>query len=268
MFNLFSSLPEKPLVRIPNTEFKLMNGGRPRTNNHTTEYNSGIYRWFSYDDENTYQQNLKSKPIDWQWRDSQIRYTVNSQHYRCSEWNQVDWNNSVLILGCSMVFGLGLDDDQTVSAKLSRRINQPVINLGVPGTSAMFQWMNTTRLLEHRINPVAVIYIWPHHFRVSEITGQDDQRVCGRWNFKTNNLSRAWSECEIHSLEYTRTCVESVKQQWHCPTLHYTYCLQTSKYLPEIHRFGFDEYLDYSRDDKHPGPKTVELWVDRISADI
>jgi hypothetical protein len=38
-----------------------------------------------------------------------VTYTTNSDHYRCPEWDQIDWNSSILILGCSVVFGVGVD---------------------------------------------------------------------------------------------------------------------------------------------------------------
>jgi len=270
MFNLFSKQSDTIIRTSRDIQpgIQLLNGGRPFTNDHSVNYCSGTHEWFSYDDKKTYEQNLKSKPADWYWRDRTITYKVNSQHYRCSEWDQIDWNNSILILGCSMVFGLGLDEEQTISAQLSHRLNTSVVNLGVPGISAMFQWINTTRLVEQSITPLRVVYIWPHYFRVADIVDQTNHIVCGRWNFKTNDLSNSWSDRENHSLEFLRTCIESTKQQWSCPTHHYTFCLRTSEYLPDIHRFRFDEYIDYSRDTQHPGPKTIEQWADKIANDI
>jgi hypothetical protein len=147
MFNLFSkSAADSPIVRPSRSKFEILNGGNQQVGKSQALPKTAAYDWFSYDDQATYEANLKTQPADWEWRTRRVRYTVNSQHYRCPEWSDIDWSNSILMLGCSMVFGLGLDDDQTVTASLSRKLGMPVINLGVPGSSAMFQWINTTKL--------------------------------------------------------------------------------------------------------------------------
>ena len=268
MFNLFSKSEDQIVARPQSSKFELMNGGIQSIDDPKHCYHSGVYDWFSYDDRATYESNIKKQSSDWQWRHRPVKYTVNSQHYRCPEWDQINWNNSVLLLGCSMVFGLGLNDDETLGAILERKLGVTVINLGVSGASAMFQWMNTTKLIEQRVNPIRVIYIWPHHFRVSEIYGPIEHRTCGRWNFKTHDLSKAWSDRDHHSLEYVKLCIDSTTQQWKCPTNHYTFCLDTNTYLPQMHRFSFNDYIDYSRDTSHPGPKTIEMWADKITNDI
>lgn len=59
-------------------------------------------------------------------------YTVNSQGYRCPEFDAIDWENSIIFFGCSHVFGIGLLDHETVANQLSLILNCPVINLGTP----------------------------------------------------------------------------------------------------------------------------------------
>lgn len=262
------SRDDEPIVRMPQTKFELLNGGIQHIDKPHAIRKATSYKWFSYDDQATFESNLKTQPAEWMWRNREVKYTVNSQHYRCPEWNDIDWTNSVLMLGCSMVFGLGLDDEQTITASLSRKLEMPVINLGVTGTSAMFQWINTTKLIEQCVTPKRVIYIWPHHFRVTDILGSTEHKTCGRWNFKTHDLARAWNDRDVHSLEYVKLCIDSTTQQWRCPTNHYTFCLDTGTYLPNVHRFGFSEYIDYSRDTQHPGPRTIETWAEKIVEDI
>jgi hypothetical protein len=249
--------------------FKLMDGGNQITGGINT-VNSSIstYDWFSYDDKKNYEINLKKQPKDWIWRNQKVTYTVNSQRYRCQEWSDIDWENSTVVFGCSMVFGLGLDDDQTITAHLSKKLKTNVINLGVAGSSAMFQWINTTKLISQGRQPARAIYIWPHHFRVADILDETRHKSCGRWNFDTNDLAKAWNNRNQHSLEYAKLCIESTTQQLTCPTHHYTWCLDTGNYIKTIVRFPFTEYVDYSRDTKHPGPKTIEMWADKIVADI
>ena len=224
------------------------------------------YDWFNIlDDKTQYEINLKKQPDDWIWRHQKVTYTTNSQHYRCQEWNNIDWENSTIVFGCSNVFGLGLDDSQTITANLSKKLKTNVINLGIPGASVMFQWINTTKLISQGCRPARAIYIWPHHFRVADILSETKHKLCGTWNFDTNDLSTAWSNRDQHSLEYAKFCIESTTQQWTCPTYHYTWCSDIGKYIT---KFPFPKFDDYSRDTTHPGPKTIEMWADKIVADI
>jgi hypothetical protein len=110
--------------------------------------------WVGSDTEERFQENLKSQPEDWPWRNQQITYKLNSQNYRAPEWDSIDWENSVVMFGCSQVFGVGVDEDQTLGYYLSELLNKPVINLGIPGGSSMALWINTEKLLNYGINPV------------------------------------------------------------------------------------------------------------------
>ncbi|MFT3712136.1 MAG: hypothetical protein QM817_31215 [Archangium sp.] len=57
--------------------------------------------------------------------------TTNSRGYRGAEWAAPS-PNDVLVVGDSQTFGLGVNDDETFSAKLAKELNAPVLNLGVP----------------------------------------------------------------------------------------------------------------------------------------
>ena len=76
------------------------------------------------DDHATFERNLQLQPPDWQWRTKKIKYSVNSTGYRCPEWDQIDWSESILIFGCSQVFGIGVDDADTISDNLSRILSK------------------------------------------------------------------------------------------------------------------------------------------------
>lgn len=103
----------------------------------------------------------------WQrrWGDVDITYVLNSDGYRTKEFDEIDWENSVVLIGDSNSVGVGVPVEQTVSAILEERINRPVINLSVAGSSNMFIMYNTARLLEQH-TPYAVINIWSAPARI------------------------------------------------------------------------------------------------------
>ena len=65
---------------------------------------------------------------------------TNPQGWRSPhDFNTLDWNNSVLVFGCSQVWGQGLGYSETLTSQLELRLNQPVINLGIMGAGRVFK---------------------------------------------------------------------------------------------------------------------------------
>lgn len=107
-----------------------------------------------------FEENLKSQPEDWQYRTKKVEYNLNSNGYRAPEWDDVDWANSYVILGCSCTFGVGLAEDQTLSHHLASYLKAPVINLGYPGGSNQSIIYNLMHLLKKFPKPKGVIISW------------------------------------------------------------------------------------------------------------
>jgi len=211
--------------------------------------------WIGTDLEETYKKNLEVQPIDWRWRTEKLTYTYNSQSYRAPEWCDIDWNNSVVVFGCSQVFGVGVSDDQTSSHYLSRLLNMPVINLGIPGGSIMSSWINTEKLLDYGIKPAAVIYYWPSANRTVELIDNEENINAGSWilDLKDKKYGKEWVTHPTHGLEYAKYAVMSIKRSWSCPQLHYSWDKTTAKFLSIPWNI---KTVDYARDCLHSGPQT------------
>jgi hypothetical protein len=216
--------------------------------------------WVGTDTEELFHQNLKSQPADWPWRNRQIVYKLNSQNYRAPEWSDVDWSNSIVMFGCSQVFGVGVDEDQTLSYYLSQLLNKPVINLGIPGGSSMALWINTEKLLKHRINPLAVIYNWPSANRTAELIDNKKNLNAGPWilNCPQPRFGKEWVLHPTHGFEYAKYALMSVQRSWSCPQLHYCWDLDTARFLG-LPRMA--NKLDQARDCLHDGPETLKSYA-------
>lgn len=125
----------------------------------------GVFKWWSCDTEERYKNNLDLQPQDWHYRTKEVTYNVNSAGYRCPEWDQIDWANSIVIFGCSETFGTGLAEDETISASLSKLTGINVVNMGKNGTSMMFALANNLILRNHFPKPLAVINHWTESSR-------------------------------------------------------------------------------------------------------
>lgn len=156
---------------------------------------AGTYEFWMQDSPEKWRQNSKIMGKGWEYRNKTLNYTVNSQNYRAPEWDQIDWANSVVIYGCSFVFGEGLDDRDTIAAQLEQIINRPVINLGASGTGAQWQLINQTLLLTNFCEPWATVTIWPSVSRTVLFEDPLEPKKLGPWMGREN-----------YFLEYNRGC--------------------------------------------------------------
>ena len=82
---------------------------------------------------------------------------TNSKGYRGAEWPAPS-PGEVLVVGDSQVFGLGVEDNETFSAKLSELLKQPVLNAGVP-TWGPGEYTNAVEEVLKERKPAVVIYV-------------------------------------------------------------------------------------------------------------
>ena len=117
------------------------------------------------DTEFNFQTNLTDQPLNWIYRNKSVQYTLNGQYYRCKPFDQINWNNSIVIFGCSNVFGVGVDDADTISSRLREITGLDVINLGVGGSCQQVSLYNMILLKNNSITPRAIIHIWTDSIR-------------------------------------------------------------------------------------------------------
>lgn len=225
-------------------------------------------RW--YDPEELFLENLKTQHENWYYRTAQVNYTLNTEGYRAPEFNTVDWENSVVIFGCSQLFGVGVDDNDTLSAQLSKLINKPVINLGVTGASMTFCFHNSIILKNICANPAAVIQMWTHHDR-TVYYGYEQHTAgvtnCGVWNYETFPYTRAWLEDLKHSRTHALFMSMASKHLW-SNTKFYEFSL----FQETANAIGcnYPAILnpDYGRDLSHHGRETNKVLAYQIACQL
>ena len=113
------------------------------------------------DTKELFEENLKTQPEDWYYRTHEVKYTLNSLGYRTKEFDDIDWKESIVIFGCSFIFGIGVTDEHTVSYFLEKLSGRPVINMGIPGSSIQTALHNSIILNDSEYPiPKAVIYLF------------------------------------------------------------------------------------------------------------
>lgn len=228
------------------------------THNSRTTVLPNSLNFISNDTQDVYNDNLKTRSSDWIYRSKNITYDLNSDGYRCVEFDHIDWKESIVIFGCSIVFGVGLAFEDTIGEQLSRIMNRPVINLGQPATSVSYAFYNSIILKERCKNPWAVIQLWSA-FNRSLVVKNNSLEHIGPWNYKNSDL---------HNDKISNDA------------FHFSYITKASKFLWDDTRYvsaSFFQYdtnteplklIDHARDLCHPGIVTAKTTAEIIAEKI
>jgi hypothetical protein len=240
-----------------------------------SQYSGGTYSFIGNDSESLFNDNLKNMPSDWRWRNEKVTYTLNSQGFRCAEFETIDWNNSILVIGDSLGFGMGVDDSQTGAKQLADLTNRSVINLSQTGASAMYLWANTSILVENNIRPICVIYIWPNSSRMVEFISNNRIHHRGIWGDEfENSLGFQWCMHPHQGDQFFKYAIKSVTTMWRCNVLHYTWSKPEATMCNISHLHSEDTGRDHRYDPllkrytAHAGPDTYQVWAQLFKKDL
>lgn len=253
---------------LPHPHKKVYRYGEDGSKQHNDT--KGIWNFIDPDTYELLVKNLKEKPENWSYRNKSITYTLNSDGYRCQEFNTIDWKNSIVMFGCSHVFGAGNDDKETIPSFLESNFNLPVINMGINGSSIMTSLHNSLILSKKYGSPKLIIYMWTSLIRNS-IYGHDfmDTLTFGYPQGKdyegtiqnpSEKLYNTFVGSSINSeqiLTNTLTTnflyVNIIRNLWanKCPIYECSLFKNTAKSLQCNYYLGYNN--DYARDDIHYG---------------
>lgn len=202
----------------------------------------------------TYCINLQTQSPDWVWRNSPVSYTLNSQRYRSLEWKDCDWDNSILVFGCSMVYGVGVTDQDTLPSQITNLTGIPTINLGMGGSGLTFQLANSIILKEHNISPKLVIYVWPDQSRQTEFQSSNHVLHHGAWNLDSSWMKELMIN-DTHTRCLSDYLIRNMRLLWDCPVIEASWY---SNMCESTNAIKLPLISDYARDRAHPGPTTLK----------
>jgi hypothetical protein len=189
-------------------------------------------------------------------------------------------NEAIWFFGCSHVFGTGLDPIETISSQLGTTSKKRVLNFGIPGAGPMMIEHLLDKLI-YKYNPLLIIIAWPGFNRWQtnlELdipilwipSCLDDTKV---ENDDYNNhfgckklWPEKWKEYKklVETGQLEKDNIEVVKRVRNKLSKHK---LIEFQYVPEkIIDLPTPCYpfIDYARDNLHPGPKTqskIAHWI-------
>ena len=252
--NIIRSINNNEFIPVPS--ITVQNFGQPL--NFEYEFDiCGSWDFFGKDDYKSYQSNLNTQSPDWYYKTHNVKYTLNSHGYRTKEFKDIDWSNSIVIFGCSYVFGTGVDDSHTLSSFLEKLYKIPVINMGMGGSSIQFALHNSLMLYKKYGPPKAVIYGMTGMTRYLLYQRNYVQLKLGYEDSPNNKTVE-------HLIPYNIVNVELIRNLWRDKCDYYEFtCFPTTAKLLEC-----DLYQpipdDHARDLSHPGFKSNKLIAQKI----
>ena len=232
---------------------------------HTSSHISDSSTFVSSDNEKLYNENLLTQPADWFYRGNPIEYKRNQYGYRTVDFDKIDWSNSIVVFGCSHVFGVGLHEEDTLSGCLSSLTNIPVINMGVISSSIEYSSYNSIILNEHYPTPKAVIQVYSSIDRTTYYYKNNVEHHAV-WNMKPGNYMDLYSADATHGRVHALLSQMVNKQLWTDKTKYY----ETSFFSDKFNTLNLNKVLfkDVARDLKHPGRNTIRDLAIKIKEEL
>jgi hypothetical protein len=236
---------------------------------------AGIYHFASCDKRSDFLESLQVKPKDWYYRHNPVNYTLNSHKFRTKEFKDIDWKNSIVLLGCSYTFGVGVTDDDTISAQLEKITGKPVVNLGQPGVSNAVIAYNSYYLKENYPKPLAVVNLWTGMFRWFQMT-HGGKKMMNYVNFRPSDSVDNINTEIINNIMYMKMS----NALWKDHPNHIQTCIEdgdkdgkpisiTQKVFPEaiMHKRSWT-YDTSARDNVHPGREVYGKIAKMIASNL
>jgi len=214
----------------------------------------------SLDTPKAFHKNKKRLGPDWYYHDKEIEYQFNELGFRNKPFSQVDWKNSVVVIGCSCVMGVGNAEEDGVCGQLEQILQMPVINLGVSGSAIDWACRNSLVLHECFPHPKAIVQLWTALGRYSDYYAGGGFSPILPHNTPIYCAKHDW---EVRSIHY----VEADRALWRNKTRYY----DATWYKHVARRINVDHYdrtVDFARDLAHPGIKSCRLAAEGIAENL
>jgi hypothetical protein len=210
-----------------------------------------------------FEENLKTQPDDWYYRNIKISYNRNLHGHRCKNISEIDFDNYILFAGCSHTEGLGLELEKTYPYLLSQEVNCDYYNLSIGGTGVdvvthnLIVWLNTYK------KPKAIIIQWPvasrfvystedpHKINVNNI--KNSLIPVGPWVTEEAALEMLITGEYIHYFKTIEALAKIQIKSFDIPQIHVNILRQPGFFSKDhVNMIG----IDVARDLKHYGIDT------------
>lgn len=231
--------------------------------NYENKINGGFILDFSGNGtKELFEQNLKTQPDDWYYRTHPVKYTLNSLGYRTKEFDDIDWKESIVMFGCSNVFGTGVTDEHTIPYFLEQLSGRPVINMGIGGSSIQTVLHNSIILNDSKYpTPKAVVNMITEMNNRYQVFKDNIVYNIGDWDPSGDEFEK-----KENLLPFNLMNIKMIRNLWRNKTIYYEGTLFNmgrlliNKLDKEIYCESFEGDGGLARDLTHNGPvKNLEI---------
>lgn len=236
------------------------------------------------DSEESYDENLKTQPLDWEYRTTKLNYQYNEYGHRSMAPSELP-DDYILFTGCSITEGVGMAQEYMYSDIVAKHLNKPYYNLAVGGSGIDLLVQNLIAFLSFNKKPSKVIIQWPDTSRFYHIehdlamhlmnsSCREDSDHAELWKYFTINnialdkniLHRIYGLTVLNNMQINdiyeifsetgyRNNEQDIIRLMDCSGLPFN----TNRIL-----FDYHSGLDYARDLLHPGSKSNMIYAQRI----
>jgi len=227
-----------------------------------------VLQYITSDTLELFESHLKTQPEGWYYRTHPVNYTLNSYGYRAPEFKNINWAESVVVFGCSNVFGIGLDDNDTITSQLEQLIKCPVINMGCPGSAIDYSLYNSVILKNICTKPKAVVHLWTSTERTTHFL-EERHRSCGVWpTQKTSSYFDEWIRDPNHSAAVATFASMITKHLWSNTKLFEATAFQKTREVLKCYHLPNNPKYEKARDLLHKGRETARDVAKVIAENI
>lgn len=221
-------------------------------------------RFASFDSPDLFEKNLKIQNVNWHYRFKEIIYNINDSGYRTKEWLDIDWENSIVLLGCSTAFGIGVAYDETIAYHLEQLTGKFVVNMGAPAGSNNFLFYNSMLISKNYPTPYAVVHVWTGLDRFV-FFNEDDIKHSGIWNMDKHDTTCLIGD-GCNPIIHAKFLSLASRLFWEEKTNYY-HC---SFFEESSYHLGCDYVAidNKSRDLIHPGRNCTKVMAELISYNL
>jgi hypothetical protein len=213
-----------------------------------------------YDSEEKFKKNWVEFGPKWEYHNKKVSYVLNERGFRTKPFDDIIWKDSVVMFGCSNTYGTGLVEHDTIAFQLEKKLNMPVINLGISGSAIDLAAINSLILHEHYPKPKAIVHLWTEENRYSDFN-----------SFKTNSVvhyhpSLSTYDAKFNWAERSKFYILADRVLWKNQLPYY----EASWFSESAKTFGIDflKTLDRARDLRHPGSISAQTAAEKISVGL
>lgn len=191
--------------------------------------------------------------------DHSIEYSLNSDRYRCGEWEELAWDSATWLFGDSFAIGIGVAQQDSIAGYLEVATGCDVVNVAQGGSSIRYQVDQLHNMLAQGLRPARVAVIWPDVQRWPWWGGQDALGAA-RQDF----MHRAHTACDTymrsrahHDIQDFRNVMELLS----CPWAELTWSTETQAAIDHPRTCADSSAwryctVDVGRDLQHPGQRS------------